>query len=68
MASLETIRRNCAIISGEIAGINSRLERLYHALETGKLRLDGLAPRIQQLRYRQEQLQSKKVGTGGSSM
>lgn len=50
------------IISDEIAGINSRLERLYEALETGKLCLDDLAPRIQQLRYRQEQLQSKKWG------
>ena len=48
------------IISDEITGINSRLERLYDALETGKLCLDDLAPRIQQLRYRQEQLQSRR--------
>jgi hypothetical protein len=48
------------VISGEIVGTNSRLERLYDALETGKLGLDNLAPRIQQLRYRQKQLQSRK--------
>ena len=48
------------MLSGEIAGINRRLERSYDALETGKLGLDDLAPRIQQLKYRQEQLQSRK--------
>ena len=35
-------------ISDEIAGLNNRLERLYDALETSKLKLDDLAPRIQQ--------------------
>ena len=53
-------REELESISDEIAGINSRLERLYDALETGKIGLDDLAPRIQQLRYRQEQLQSRK--------
>jgi hypothetical protein len=53
-------REELDVISGEIAGINSRLERLYDALETDKLGLDDLAPRIQQLRYPQEQLQSRK--------
>lgn len=48
------------MLSGEIAGTNSRLERSYDALETGKLGLDDLAPRIQQLRYQQEQLQARK--------
>lgn len=37
-----------------------RLERLYDALETGKLELSDLAPRIQLLRQRQDQLQSAK--------
>jgi site-specific DNA recombinase len=54
-------REELDIISDEIAGINSRLERLYDALETGKLGLDDLAPRIQQLRHRQEQLQAKRL-------
>ena len=53
-------REELDVISGEIASTNSRLERLYDALETGKLELDDLSPRIQQLRYRQEQLQSRK--------
>ncbi len=53
-------REELGIIADQIAGINNRLERLYDALETGKLGLDDMAPRIQQLRYRQEQLQSRK--------
>ncbi len=53
-------RDELGVIADEIAGINNRLERLYDALETGKLRLDDVAPRIQQLRCRQEQLQSRK--------
>ena len=48
------------VISEEIAATNGRLERLYDALETGKIGLDDLAPRIQQLRQRLEQLQSSK--------
>lgn len=47
-------------ISAEVVDINHRLERLYDALETGKLGLPDLAPRIQQLRRRQQQLQAKK--------
>ena len=53
-------RKDLNVISDEIAVINSRLERLYDALETGKLGLDDLAPRIQQLRHQQEKLQSRK--------
>ena len=45
-------RDELGINADEIAGINNRLERLYDALETGKLGLDDVAPRIQQLRYR----------------
>lgn len=48
-------------IINEIADTSSRLERLYDALETGILRLEDLAPRIQQLRCRQEQLQATRL-------
>ncbi len=44
------------VIIDEIADANRRLERLYDALETGKVQLEDLSPRIQQLRYRMEQL------------
>jgi site-specific DNA recombinase len=36
------------------------LERLYDALETGKIQLADLAPRIKKLRQRQEQLQATR--------
>ena len=62
MAAPQNIRKELGIVSDEIGSVNSRLERLYDALETGKVCLDDLAPRIQQLRVRQEQLQSKKWG------
>jgi DNA invertase Pin-like site-specific DNA recombinase len=47
-------------VKDEITDLNCRLERLYDALETGKIQLADLAPRIQQLRQRQEQLQRSK--------
>ena len=47
-------------IIGELADVDHRLERLYDALETGKIQIADLAPRIQQLRQRREQLQSIK--------
>lgn len=39
---------------------NHRLERLYDAVETGKLDLGDLALRIKELRHRQEQLHARK--------
>ncbi|GAF70910.1 unnamed protein product, partial [marine sediment metagenome] len=47
----------------EIADVDRRLERLYDALETGKIQLVDLAPRIQQLRQRQGQLQLARLET-----
>jgi len=48
-------------ISSEIDNVNQRLERLYDALETGSLQLADLAPRIQRLRQRQEQLNAARL-------
>ena len=48
------------MISEEIAGAGGRLERLYDALETGKIGVEDLAPRIQQLRLKQELLETRK--------
>jgi len=49
------------VISSEIDNVNQRLERLYDALETGSLQLADLAPRIQRLRQRQEQLNAARL-------
>ena len=53
-------QRKMDIILDEIGDVNRRLNRLYDALETGKMKIEDLAPRIQQLRFRQEQLQLTK--------
>jgi site-specific DNA recombinase len=50
-------RQRLDSIIDEIADVDRRLERLYDALETGKIQLADLAPRIQQLRQRRERLQ-----------
>ena len=41
--------------------VNRRLERLYDSLDTGKVELADLAPRIKELRTRQEKLLARKV-------
>ena len=43
-------------VDTEINDINARLARLYDSLETGRLDLDDLAPRIKELRTRKEEL------------
>jgi site-specific DNA recombinase len=56
-ASASEYRMRLNTVVAEINNVNSRLERLYDALETGTLQLVDLAPRIKELRQRQEQLQ-----------
>ena len=53
-------RERLDTIAQEIASTSQRLGRLYDALETGKLSLEDLAPRIQELRQRQQKLQASK--------
>ena len=45
----------------EMADTNRRLERLYDAVETGKVPLADLAPRIHDLRLRNEKLLERKI-------
>ena len=49
-----------ARLEREIAGYQSRLSRLFDALETGKLELEDLAPRIKELRQAIERLEDKR--------
>ena len=44
----------------EIVDVNRRLDRLYDAIETGKLALDDLSPRIKQSKKRKDQLETQK--------
>jgi hypothetical protein len=45
----------------EINNVNVRLDKLYDALETGKLNLDELAPRIKQLKSHQDEISKIRV-------
>ena len=59
-ASAGDYRERLDTIEEELAETERRLDRLYDALETGKLSLNDLAPRIQTLRQRQNQLQAAR--------
>ena len=49
------------VIDAELKDVNSRLTKLYDALETGKLDLNDLAPRIKELKRRQDELLKARV-------
>ena len=51
------------VIDAELNDVKVRLSRLYDILETGKLNLDDLAPRIRELKTRQDSLSEAKVQT-----
>ena len=63
IASVEYRERLDTILS-ELDDTNQRLTRLYDALETNKIGIDDLAPRIQELRCHQAQLLSTKAELG----
>ncbi len=48
-------------VSNELLETQRRLDRLYDAVEIGKVSMDDLAPRIKELRVRQAQLELKKA-------
>ncbi len=48
-------------IDTELRDVRARLSRLYDALETGELELDDLAPRIKELKTRQDELNKAKI-------
>ena len=55
------IKEKSANIDFEIHGVENRLSRLYDAIETGKLDLNDLAPRIKELRAKQDELAKARV-------
>lgn len=54
-------RERLDTIDLELEDVKLRLSRLYDALETGKVVLDDLAPRIRELRARQDALMKARV-------
>lgn len=59
-AAASGYREQLDTILAEITDVDHRLDRLYDAIETGKLTLDDLSPRIKQLKTRREQLEAKQ--------
>ena len=49
------------VVDAELRDSRARLAKLYEALETGKLELDDLAPRIKELRVRLDELGKARV-------
>jgi site-specific DNA recombinase len=64
-AQASETRQRPDTVRAEIADINRRLERLYDALESGKVTLNDLSPRIQFLRHREDQLQALRLELEG---
>ena len=54
-------KENLELLQAQISEVESRLGKLYDALETGEFRSDELAPRIQVLSKRKEELQQAKA-------
>ena len=55
------LKERMDVIDAELRDTQVRLSRLYDALETGKLNLDDLSPRIRELKARQDELTKTRV-------
>ena len=52
--------RQTSELNSQISQAEARLNKLYAALETGKIDIDGLAPRIKQIRFQIKELQDNR--------
>ncbi|MFH1892736.1 MAG: hypothetical protein ABIK83_08670 [Candidatus Zixiibacteriota bacterium] len=59
--SRRQIGQQIAILDSQIDEVNRRLEKLYDALETGKIKLEQLTPRIRQHTERAEKLKRERI-------
>ena len=48
-------------VDNELKNVRARLSKLYDALETGRLELNDLAPRIKELKACQDKLNETRV-------
>jgi site-specific DNA recombinase len=55
------LREKLDVIDAELDDMKIRLSKLYDALETDKLSLDDLAPRIKEIRSQQDQLSKTRL-------
>jgi site-specific DNA recombinase len=56
-----SLRDRLDVIDAELRDVKARLSKLYDALETGKLELDDLAPRIRELKNQRDELSKARV-------
>jgi site-specific DNA recombinase len=56
-----SLNERLEVVDAELRDARARLAKLYEALETGKLDLDALAPRIKELKVRQDELSKARV-------
>ena len=52
--SLSGVESQISALDSQLTDIDERLQRLYDALETGKLEIDDLAPRIKEMKGKQD--------------
>jgi site-specific DNA recombinase len=57
----DILKEKLDVIDAELDDMKIRLSKLYDALETGKLSLDDLAPRIKEIRSQQDQLKKTRL-------
>ena len=55
------LKNRLDIIDTELHDVKARLAKLYDALETGKIDVDDLSPRIKELKARQDELNRNRV-------
>jgi site-specific DNA recombinase len=57
----QLLKEKLDVVDAELKDVKARLSRLYDALETGKLTLDDLAPRIRELKGTQDDLNHTRL-------
>ncbi len=57
----EQYEERLAVIDAQVEDVRRRLHKLYDALETGKLDVEDLAPRIRELKAQMDNLDEKRV-------
>jgi len=60
-STTQSYQNELLLLSSAIEDINHRLERLYDAIETGKLNLDDVVVRIRELQQRQQGFHTKRI-------
>ena len=63
--SLTHLKERMRSLGSQLGDVDRRLERHYIVLETGKLNIDDLAPRIRELRGKRDLLQRARAGDRG---